>query len=387
VKPDARQPCDGPGNPARTRQLTSQAYGKDQNLSAPSVQWESDAPPSTSRGRHRGLSVVAKAKGRTAVAAATTGAIAISGIALAGCAPTADHANDAFTGDGSATTGLSLAGALGATGNSGGGTTVQPVSLASTLASANDGTASDLAAPMLASKADVDLKITNPNVNVYADQPVEIGFQLTNKDTDQALANQLVKVQVKLPTGFATFLHLTTNGDGYASYTARVLTTTQITAVFDGTDALQSAVSDNVGTLNVMAQPAPSASRGITVNAPSNGDLGAKAVYLASLQAGKPYVYGANGPDSFDCSSLVQYVYKQLGRNLPRTAEAQYEATLHVDPSHKQVGDLIFFGSPGNMYHVGIYAGDGKMWAAPHSGDVVKLESIYTTNYYVGRVL
>ena len=66
---------------------------------------------------------------------------------------------------------------------------------------------------------------------------------------------------------------------------------------------------------------------------------------------------------------------------------AQYEATIHVDPAHKQVGDLIFFGSPGSIYHEGIYAGDGKMWAAPHSGDVVKLESIYSTTYYVGRVL
>jgi cell wall-associated NlpC family hydrolase len=329
---------------------------------------------------------VAKAKGRTAVAAATTGAIAVSGIALAGCAPAADHSSDAFSGDGSATTGLSLAGALGAT-TGGGTTTAHPVSLASTLASANGGAASDLAGPTLASKADVDLHITNADVNVYADQPVEIGFQLTNKDTNQPLANQLVKVQVKLPTGFATFLHLTTNNSGYTSYTARVLTTTQITAVFDGTDALQSAVSDNVGTLNVMATPTVTSSPGITINAPSNGTLGSKAVYLASLQAGKPYVYGASGPDAFDCSSLIQYVYKQLGRSLPRTAEDQYESTLHVDPSHKEIGDLIFFGSPGSMYHVGIYAGDGKMWAAPHSGDVVKLESIFSTTYYVGRVL
>ncbi|WP_131804008.1 C40 family peptidase, partial [Pseudofrankia sp. BMG5.36] len=110
-------------------------------------------------------------------------------------------------------------------------------------------------------------------------------------------------------------------------------------------------------------------------------------VYLASLQAGKPYVYGANGPDSFDCSSLVQYVYRQLGRNLPRTAEAQYEATVHVDQAHKEIGDLIFFGAPGEIYHMGIYAGDGKMWAAPHSGSVVQLQTIWSTSYLVGRVL
>ena len=355
-------------------------------MSAPSVQWDTDTRPD-SRGRHRGLTAVAKVRGRTAVAAATTGAIAVSGIALAGCAPAADNSTDAFSDDGSVTSGLSLASAFGS-GSTGSGTVVHPVSLASTLGADGDVVpAADTAAPTLTAKADVDLYITNPDVTVYADQPVEIGFKLTNKDTNQPLANQLVKVQVKLPTGFATFLHLTTNGDGYTSYTARVLTTTQITAVFDGTDALQSATSDNVGTLSVTERPAPSASRGITVNAPTNGELGEKAVYLASLQAGKPYVYGSNGPDSFDCSSLVQYVFRQLGRSLPRTAEAQYEASVHVDQAHKEVGDLIFFGTPGDIYHVGIYAGDGKMWAAPHSGSVVQLQTIWSTSYHVGRVL
>jgi cell wall-associated NlpC family hydrolase len=357
-------------------------------LSAPSVEWDYDTAPDASRGRHRGLTAVAKVRGRTAVAAATTGAIAVSGIALAGCAPAADNASDAFGDDGSVTSGLSLASAFGG-GSSGGGTAVRPVSLASTIGAGNDtpDAASDIAAPALSAKADVDLFITNPDVTVYSDQPVEVGFKLTNKDTNEPLANQLVKVQVKLPTGFATFLHLQTNNDGYTSYTARVLTTTQITAVFDGTDALQSAVSDNVGTLSVAERPAPSANRGVTVNAPSNGTLGEKAVYLASVQAGKPYVYGANGPDAFDCSSLTQYVFRQLGRSLPRTAEAQYEATIHVDQAHKEVGDLIFFGTPGDIYHVGIYAGDGTMWAAPHSGSVVQLQTIWSSSYSVGRVL
>ncbi|WP_242424242.1 C40 family peptidase [Frankia sp. EI5c] len=82
----------------------------------------------------------------------------------------------------------------------------------------------------------------------------------------------------------------------------------------------------------------------------------------------------------------MQYVYRQLGKSLPRTTDAQYAATARVSQYNKQPGDLIFFGSPGNIYHVGIYAGDGKMWVAPRSGDVVKLQTIYTTSYSVGRV-
>ncbi|WP_242606132.1 C40 family peptidase [Frankia sp. Cppng1_Ct_nod] len=257
-------------------------------------------------------------------------------------------------------------------------------------------------------KSDVALKVTNPDVSVRADQPVEMGFSLQDEQTHTPLANQLIKVQVKLPDGWATFKHLYTNDQGFASYTAKVLTTTQITAVFDGTDALRSAHSANVGTMTVIPDPTPAlpaqASRSTvrsalqvpdttSTNSASAGttdatasSLGQRAVYLASQQAGKPYVYGAEGPYSFDCSGLVQYVFKQLGRSLPRTAEEQYAATTRISQYNKQIGDLIFFGEPGNIYHEGIYAGDGMIWVAPKSGDVVKLESIWTTSYSVGRV-
>ncbi|WP_242605866.1 C40 family peptidase [Frankia sp. Cppng1_Ct_nod] len=118
----------------------------------------------------------------------------------------------------------------------------------------------------------------------------------------------------------------------------------------------------------------------------SASSLGAKIVYLASKQAGKPYMWGAQGPNAFDCSGLVQYVYKQLGRNIPRVTDAQYAAAQKVSQGAKQPGDLIFFGSPGNIYHVGIYAGNDMIWAAPHSGTVVRLQKIYSSHYLVGRI-
>ncbi|WP_416210924.1 C40 family peptidase [Frankia sp. Cr2] len=114
--------------------------------------------------------------------------------------------------------------------------------------------------------------------------------------------------------------------------------------------------------------------------------LGEKIVYLASKQAGKPYVWGAQGPNAFDCSGLVQYIYKQLGRSVPRVTDAQYAASQKISRDAKQPGDLIFFGQPGNIYHVAIYAGDDMMWAAPHSGTVVRLQKIYSSSYLVGRL-
>ncbi|WP_445548386.1 MULTISPECIES: C40 family peptidase [unclassified Frankia] len=118
----------------------------------------------------------------------------------------------------------------------------------------------------------------------------------------------------------------------------------------------------------------------------STSGFGAKLVYLASKQAGKPYVWGAEGPRAFDCSGLVQYIYKQLGRSVPRTANAQYNASQKISKNARQPGDLIFFGRPGGIHHVGIYAGNGMMWAAPHTGAVVRLQKVYTGSHLVGRI-
>ena len=107
------------------------------------------------------------------------------------------------------------------------------------------------------------------------------------------------------------------------------------------------------------------------------------AVRLAAAQRGKPYRWAAAGPSSFDCSGLVQYVYRHLGVSLPRTTTAQYNAGIHIARSQMQPGDLIFVDGLG---HVGIYAGFGFMWHAPHTGDHVRLSLIWDRRYRVVRV-
>jgi len=107
----------------------------------------------------------------------------------------------------------------------------------------------------------------------------------------------------------------------------------------------------------------------------------------ASRHRGQPYVYGAAGPTRFDCSGFTLYVFSRFGKRLPHNSARQYGVVHHIIRSHKQVGDLIFFrNSSGSIYHVGIYAGNGRIWHAPHSGSYVKLAAISTTNYVVGRV-
>lgn len=114
--------------------------------------------------------------------------------------------------------------------------------------------------------------------------------------------------------------------------------------------------------------------------------LGQQAVRRAAALAGDPYQYGAAGPHAFDCSGLTSYVFGELGYHLPRTAEEQYQAVRHLPQSDLAMGDLVFFGRPGDIYHVGIYAGDGQIWHSPRPGQTVREDPIWTSDYEVGQV-
>ena len=91
---------------------------------------------------------------------------------------------------------------------------------------------------------------------------------------------------------------------------------------------------------------------------------------LALQHLGKPYVFGAEGPNSFDCSGLVCYVYAQIGVGLPRVTFDQVRCGRAVAPAELAPGDLVFFR---RNNHVGIYLGGGFFIHAPRTGDVVKI--------------
>lgn len=114
--------------------------------------------------------------------------------------------------------------------------------------------------------------------------------------------------------------------------------------------------------------------------------LGQRAVAEARKHYGAAYRYGATGPSSFDCSGFSRYVYAKLGRALPHSSGAQERSVRAIPVSRKAIGDLIFTYTGGRVSHVGIYAGNNKMWAATHTGDIVRLQSLYSRNISVGRV-
>ncbi|MFC8079010.1 C40 family peptidase [Streptomyces sp. NPDC057307] len=114
--------------------------------------------------------------------------------------------------------------------------------------------------------------------------------------------------------------------------------------------------------------------------------VAAKALDVAASKKGAPYKYGASGPHRFDCSGLTLFSYKKAGKKLPRTAQQQYNRTRHIAASSRKQGDLVFFHSGSSVYHVGIYAGGGKMWHSPKSGQVVRLQRIWSKSVWYGRV-
>ncbi|WP_349372217.1 C40 family peptidase [Streptomyces sp. G-G2] len=109
----------------------------------------------------------------------------------------------------------------------------------------------------------------------------------------------------------------------------------------------------------------------------ASSTYGAKAVQIAASKQGAPYAYGAAGPKIFDCSGLTLYAFRKAGRKLPRTAEQQYKSTRHIPRTERTPGDLVFFPSGDTMGHVGIYAGDDRIWHAPRPGTRVRLERIW----------
>ncbi|MFJ4278040.1 NlpC/P60 family protein [Streptomyces massasporeus] len=100
-----------------------------------------------------------------------------------------------------------------------------------------------------------------------------------------------------------------------------------------------------------------------------------KALAFARAQIGKPYVWGAVGPGSYDCSGLTQAAWKAAGVTLPRTTYDQVDAGTTVPLSQARPGDLVFFYD--DVTHVGIYIGNGMMLHAPKPGTYVREESIY----------
>ena len=119
------------------------------------------------------------------------------------------------------------------------------------------------------------------------------------------------------------------------------------------------------------------------INLPTANTIGAQALQFALSQRGDPYIWGAAGPSSFDCSGLVLWAYAQVGISLPHFTGDQWNMGVHVARADLQPGDLVFFYP--DIGHVGLYIGNGLMVDAPNFGEVVQVEPVMW-DVYVGAV-
>ena len=114
---------------------------------------------------------------------------------------------------------------------------------------------------------------------------------------------------------------------------------------------------------------------------PSAGVLAEQAIRFAQAQLGKPYVWGAAGPNAFDCSGLTQQAWRAAGVEIPKYSQTQYfQGGMHVPLNQAQPGDLVFWGhgrDPHGIHHVALYLGDQKVLHAPQPGEAVEVEQLW----------
>lgn len=155
--------------------------------------------------------------------------------------------------------------------------------------------------------------------------------------------------------------------------------------------AAEAAVSRSAerATLSASSSSSDSSSSSETsqVAAPASGSVGAVIAFL-NEQVGDAYVMGATGPNAWDCSSLVQAAFKQVGVDLPRVSQDQSTVGTEVSLSNLEVGDILYWGAKGSAYHVAVYVGNGQYLDAanPSKGVLVQDLSGYPASGAV-RVL
>jgi cell wall-associated NlpC family hydrolase len=125
-------------------------------------------------------------------------------------------------------------------------------------------------------------------------------------------------------------------------------------------------------------------------DASSRGQKVRHAARVAVNQIGDPYSYGANGPNAFDCSGLTSFAYHRSNLSLPRTSDSQARHTRRIKKSNLRRGDLVFFHSGGNVYHVGMFLkrrnGERIIVHSSRSGTPVKRDPIWTSSWFAGTV-
>jgi cell wall-associated NlpC family hydrolase len=241
--------------------------------------------------------------------------------------------------------------------------------LASSVAAQYKASSVSSAAALLTSKDGKGYVETLESLDVLANHQADIAQAAKSASDDAARAN--AEAKSALDDAVAEQNLVTTQQAKLSKEIAKyqqvldTLTAAQVAAYHARENAASTAVAKVLPTISVKAS-----------------GRAATAVQAALTRRGDPYVWGAAGPDAFDCSGLTSWAWAQAGVSLPHNAAAQQGLGTPVPADKLAPGDLVFFGSP--AYHVGMYIGDGLYVQAPTSGDVVKVSVLSNASDYSG---
>jgi cell wall-associated NlpC family hydrolase len=223
-------------------------------------------------------------------------------------------------------------------------------------------------------------------VGQYRDEVTQIkAARAAEAEAARKKAEQVAAASAPAPASGASAGPATTAAATTSAPTIPAATDAPATTAADGsaTEAATVPPATDAATSRPPATEAPTTEPPTTTTEPPDlpSSPGAStAVEWAKAQLGKPYVYGDNGPDSFDCSGLVQYVWGKAGVDLPHAVDAQYYALPHVSRDQLQPGDIVVFGD--DLHHDGIYVGNNTMIHAPQTGEYVSYQDIDRQDYF-----
>lgn len=207
-----------------------------------------------------------------------------------------------------------------------------------------------------------------------------------------SLAGQPVVLQVRNGNDWRTVATQSLAANGSTAFTVRPTATTTYRVNYLGGATFSPSTSVLVTVTVATPPPArrtttTSSSSSSSVALPGSTGKRAQVVAAAKAQSGKPYVYGAAGPNAFDCSGLTMYAFRTVGVSLPHKADSQKGYGSSVSRAQAQPGDLVIYLDGGYGYHAGIYAGNGYMYDAPNPSQSVGLHKLYGGNIIFRRIV
>ncbi len=247
-------------------------------------------------------------------------------------------------------------------------------------------------------------KLSADKTIILSGQSIVLSGRLTYSTTEKPLRSQPVRLEEGSGANWKTVGTALANPDGSVTFRVKPTKTTSYRLSYAGIRAYV-ASSSPAQVVSVKVPPPPVVRRTPTTSSSSSGNWapagvsqigsngrapsanGAAVVAAAAAQSGKPYVFGAAGPNAFDCSGLTMFVYAQFGVRLPHLADSQKHYGTPVSAADAAPGDLMIFLDGGYGYHVGIYAGGNTMYDAPNSRSTVGKHTIWSTNVIFRRLV